>query len=117
MIEVHIIRGSQLVPKIVSVQVKGHANYDKSGKDLVCAAVSAITIGTMNAIEVLTSTNLDPKVDEGFLFVTLNHIHPASDIILNNIHYSLESMIVMLETIQEAYPAYVSIRTSFSKGG
>lgn len=117
MIVAHIVRVSHLDRKIVSVEVKGHANFDKSGKDLVCAAVSAITIGTMNAIEVLTSINLNPKVDEGFMFVSLAEVHPDSDNRLTNIHYSLESMIVMLHTIQEAYPAYLSIRTSYSKGG
>lgn len=35
---------------ICSVTIKGHANYDDYGKDIVCASVSGIVITTINGI-------------------------------------------------------------------
>ena len=32
------------------IEIKGHANYDDYGKDIVCASVSSIVITTINAI-------------------------------------------------------------------
>lgn len=41
--------------KIVKVEVSGHANFDQVGKDIVCAGVSAIIFGTLNALDNLVS--------------------------------------------------------------
>ena len=36
---------------IISVlEVSGHSNYDEKGKDIVCAGVSAIIVGGLNAL-------------------------------------------------------------------
>ena len=32
------------------IEIKGHANYDDYGKDIVCASVSSIVISTINDI-------------------------------------------------------------------
>ena len=34
-----------------SLTVSGHANFDKYGKDIVCAGVSAVVTGGINALE------------------------------------------------------------------
>ena len=36
---------------VKSLTVSGHANYDKYGKDIVCAGVSAVVTGGINALE------------------------------------------------------------------
>ena len=36
--------------KIISFEVSGHSNYDEKGKDIVCAGVSAIVVGGINAL-------------------------------------------------------------------
>jgi len=46
--------------RIVDFEVTGHAGYDKSGKDIVCSAVSALTIGAINSVEKLLNIDLDP---------------------------------------------------------
>ncbi len=38
----------------IGFSVVGHAGYDKIGKDIICAAVSALTINTINSIDELT---------------------------------------------------------------
>lgn len=37
--------------RISEFKISGHADYDEPGKDIVCSAVSAASIGTINAIE------------------------------------------------------------------
>jgi hypothetical protein len=39
---------------IVGFCVNGHAGYADSGEDIVCSAVSALTISVINSIETLT---------------------------------------------------------------
>ncbi len=36
--------------QIVEITIKGHANYEEYGKDIVCAAISSIVITSVNAI-------------------------------------------------------------------
>lgn len=45
-------------------EVTGHAEYDEPGKDIICSAVSALTINTVNAIEKLTKDSLVTEADE-----------------------------------------------------
>jgi len=40
--------------KYIGFSVSGHAGYAKRGQDIVCAAVSALTINTINSIENFT---------------------------------------------------------------
>ncbi|MBE6631081.1 MAG: ribosomal-processing cysteine protease Prp [Ruminococcaceae bacterium] len=42
----------------------GHAGYAESGDDIVCAAISAMTMLVINAIEVSYSSDVDFTMDE-----------------------------------------------------
>ena len=44
--------------------VSGHAGYAKAGKDIVCSAVSALCINTVNSVDRLTKNNFDVNIDE-----------------------------------------------------
>ncbi len=95
--------------KINSFTVKGHANAADYGQDLVCAAVTAVTNGTVNAIEVLTKTDPDVKFDAtgGFL----QYIVPQETSVENAqvIHILLQAMVVSLETIQKQNDKHIQI--------
>ena len=43
---------------------KGHAGYAESGDDIVCSAVSAMTMLIINAIEVTYASNVEYTIDE-----------------------------------------------------
>ena len=45
--------------------VTGHALFDQKGRDIVCAAVSILTINTVNALELYTDAAFDLKTDDG----------------------------------------------------
>lgn len=42
-----------------SFSCAGHAEYDDSGKDIICSAVSILVINTANAIDKLTDSKLE----------------------------------------------------------
>ena len=45
----------------------GHAGYGEEGTDIICAAVSALMINTVNSIETFTEDEFDVKVEDGLL--------------------------------------------------
>lgn len=45
-------------------KVSGHANYAEIGEDILCSAISALTINTINSIEELTSNHILYEMNE-----------------------------------------------------
>ena len=48
---------------------KGHAGYAEEGQDIVCAAVSALIITTVNSLEKLTDDKFDVQEKDGFVSI------------------------------------------------
>lgn len=44
--------------------VSGHAGYDEAGKDIVCSAVSAMTMLVINTIEVVFACDVNYTIDD-----------------------------------------------------
>lgn len=94
--------------KIEAFTVTGHAYYGKPGHDIVCAGVSAVTVGTVNAVEKLTGVPLPNEMREGLLKVRIPAEQDESK--SAQIQLLLESMVVMIETIEDAYGQYIALR-------
>lgn len=112
MIRVKITRDAA-TGTIRSFDVNGHANFDDPGKDIVCAGVSAVTFGTVNAVEALTGSGLECKVGKrGELSARLPQVEesPTGD----RTQLLLESMLVMLRTIEQSYGEFISIQEEHS---
>ncbi|MDQ0196780.1 ribosomal-processing cysteine protease Prp [Paenibacillus wynnii] len=107
MISVQITRSSES-GTIVGFEIKGHAGYAKRGEDIVCAGVSAVTVGTVNSIEVLTGVSMDTSMKNGFLSGTLGSVDDSG--ISAKVQLLLESMVVMLNDIAESYGKYIQIQ-------
>jgi len=86
------------------LHVSGHANYSEHGSDIVCAAVSSMTILTINAIE---KFGLENKVklthsDEGLIELeVLSHDNTIENLLLN--------LIDNLEVLESDYQNYIRI--------
>jgi uncharacterized protein YsxB (DUF464 family) len=94
---------------IEQVEIKGHSGYAKSGKDIVCSAVSAITqTALLGLIEVSTQKVDYTKNDEkGYLnFFVPPHLDEIEKIKQQTI---LESMIIGLRDIQKGFSAFVKV--------
>jgi len=95
---------------IEGFEVEGHANYAKAGQDIVCAGVSAVTVGTVNSIETLTGIVMDSEMENGFLNANLPSSVVIQPEVMNQVQLLLASMVVMLEGIEGSYGKYIKIQ-------
>ncbi len=89
---------------IVSLTASGHALFAPSGKDLVCAAVSSILTGALNALDEeyreQTELVLNPKTNRISIQVL------CSD---SSLQSCLRFLHNQLKTVQERYPKHIRI--------
>lgn len=86
---------------VKSLTVSGHANYDKYGKDIVCAGVSAVVTGGINALESQVS-NIEIISNKNELGVKVINSNEYIQIVLKTI-------LIQLETIESSYKKYIKI--------
>ncbi|WP_139490286.1 ribosomal-processing cysteine protease Prp [Brevibacillus dissolubilis] len=108
MIDVKVTRDE--AHEIVEITLTGHAGAGKLGEDIVCAAVSAVSFGNLNAVHLLLGTVPDVQTlpqEGGFLRWSL---HPLEDASLHEKQQLLaESMIIALVAIAQQYGKYIRV--------
>ncbi|MFD1429914.1 ribosomal-processing cysteine protease Prp [Lacticaseibacillus mingshuiensis] len=92
--------------------ITGHADSGDFGHDIVCAAVSAVSIGAVNGIESLAGFEPDVQADE----VNGGHLDVAFDKTVSGEQHHiaqllLENLLLSLQSIAEQYGDYVTITT------
>ena len=94
---------------IISFSMSGHAGYADPGQDIVCAAASGISFGTINAIDQLLNTKLHIEMDEktGFLHCVVPTTLETST--QEKVQLLLEGMLVSLESVASEYGQYITI--------
>lgn len=92
--------------RIASFEASGHAGSARYGKDIVCAAVSAVTLTAIEGLRHVAG--LDPQVvindDTGFLSVDL-----GSDLANHEAQTILATMLAGLRAIANDNPRYVML--------
>ncbi|MFS0612554.1 ribosomal-processing cysteine protease Prp [Lederbergia ruris] len=89
--------------------MQGHAQFADKGEDIVCAGVSAVAFGSLNAVIALTPIEPDISIEEdGFLECQLPY--PMEEEVKKQVQLLLEGMIVSLQTIEREYPEFVKIK-------
>jgi uncharacterized protein YsxB (DUF464 family) len=84
---------------ITGFKLSGHALFSEYGSDIVCAAVSALVINTINSIENFTSDKFHLEQDENKGIMEFHVITPMS----NNTNLLLSSLALGLEGIAQEY--------------
>ena len=86
--------------------VKGHSNYAPKGSDIVCAGVSAIVVGGINAICSLVNDNqINYEVEDGYVRLSsLNNIE------VQNI---LKVIVIQLKSVEDSYSKHIKIVESY----
>ena len=51
----------------IAFESKGHAGFAEAGRDIICSAVSALTINAVNSIDAFTDDIMHVKSEEGYL--------------------------------------------------
>lgn len=98
--------------KLMSVEISGHAEAGPYGHDIVCAAVSALSIGTVNSLIDIAEIPVDIVSAEdsgGYLKFTL----PA-DLTQKQIETAqilMKSLYLSLKSTEEEYSKYLRINS------
>ena len=90
----------------VGFKALGHAGYAEEGEDIVCAAISILTINTMNAIETFTDADVSLETDEEIGFMEYRIYKPTKETSL-----LLDTMVLGLKTMadDENYAEYIDL--------
>ena len=74
----------------------GHADYSKNGDpDILCSAISALTIHTINGLERSAGQKLDVKTDEstGFIrCIILDELSEGAKVLMDSFEYSVSEL-------------------------
>ena len=99
MIKINISKKDNLIEEIF---IKGHALFDQSGKDIVCASVSSIAITTVNAIIKYKPGSIKYEEKDGYLKIEILSHDDLVDLLLNN-------MVDLLKELETQYSKYIKI--------
>ena len=108
MIRVNVFRNK--TGDIYGLRLKGHADFAEEGSDIVCSAVSVLTINTINCIELFTSENFECETDEkkgGYLSLNLPDTRQGKANC--DVQLLLKAMLNGLNDIEKEYGCYISI--------
>lgn len=95
MINVHITQNNLIV--------KGHAGYAECGKDIVCAAVSALTQGLIHSLNALTEDEISGEVKDGYVEIKFESLSEQGQLLM-------DSFFIAVTDIQETYGSqYVTV--------
>ena len=95
--------------RIHKFELNGHAGYAEYGQDIVCAAVSALSISAVNGLEYFLPIKPEIDVNDplGFLSCTLPSLEPQT---LDQAQWILKTFVLGIESIQQSYgEKYVKI--------
>ncbi|MCI8484896.1 MAG: ribosomal-processing cysteine protease Prp [Lachnospiraceae bacterium] len=97
MICVTIYKNSE--QEYTAFQCMGHAEYAEAGYDIVCAAVSALVLNTINSIEKLVSDpfEIETEQESGFIDFSLKEGYSKDSLLL------IRSLVLGLQGIQKNY--------------
>ncbi|MEK3798011.1 ribosomal-processing cysteine protease Prp [Peribacillus sp. FSL H8-0477] len=95
--------------RIHSFTLSGHADFAKKGSDIVCAGVSAVTFGAVNAV--MSLTDVKPEIKQSGQGGYLNCVIPEdiSESSREKVQLLLDGMLVSLQTIERDYGKYMKI--------
>ncbi|MTH52991.1 ribosomal-processing cysteine protease Prp [Bacillus mangrovi] len=107
MINVTVNRSSS--GAIQSFSMSGHAEFDDTGKDLVCAGASCVAFGSINAVHALTGIDPVIETDQKNGYLSFQWPESASGEAFEKGQLLLEGMLVSMRTIEEQYGEYIRI--------
>ncbi|AXF55779.1 ribosomal-processing cysteine protease Prp [Salicibibacter kimchii] len=100
---------------IQSFTLSGHANAADYGEDIVCAGVSAVAIGTVNAIEALCAAplDLDSEGDGGYMHGAIPDTWSGRE--AEDGQLLLEGMLVAINGIQDSYGDFIKVTEKYKE--
>lgn len=84
------------------IKIEGHAHYAEAGRDIVCAAVSALVQTLIQSVEELTADQIKYSMQPGTVDINFRDLSEHAQLLVN-------SFFVGLEMIASGYPDNVQI--------
>lgn len=78
------------------LEVRGHAGYAKKGNDIVCAAISALSLGLAHSLEALTDSEISHEISNGYLKIEYKNLSKQGKLLI-------DSFFIIVSDIQCAY--------------
>lgn len=104
MIDIVLTRRNE---SIVAIESSGHAQYCESGKDIVCAAVSALIQAAVLGLKDYAKLAVGSEIVDGNVYFTLeSNIAPTDRVKADAI---LETMRLGLISIRQGYSDFIQI--------
>ena len=105
---IRIVAYRDAASRWVGFSASGHSGYAEEGSDIVCAAVSALTITCVNSLEALLG--VQPQIEGGEdgrlkCLVTL----PQNEQTVTGIQLLFGSLMLGLEQMAQDWPKYVKL--------
>lgn len=92
--------------KIVSVRLSGHAESVDEGFDMVCSAVSAISLTIANGITEIIKVKPEIGLEDGFLSLNLDMLTNED---IDKCQILLETMLLGFKNIEINYGEYIKL--------
>ena len=93
--------------RITGFSVSGHSGYSEAGRDIVCAAISAVVTMAEATINDVCGAKAKVRVKDEDARVTL--MLPASCDEEETVQAVLSGMLVTLLSLKEDYPDYIEV--------
>ena len=87
---------------IANVEIKGHTNYNESGKDIVCASISSIVTTSINAL-IRLDKKIEVEIKDGYTNISILKSDEQTEILLIN-------MLELLKELEEIYPKNIKYK-------
>lgn len=88
--------------RIRKFELSGHAGYAENGQDIVCAAISALSISAANGLELFLPQKPEVQVrdSDGYLTCSLPELDLQT---LEQAQWILKTMVLGIEKIRQSY--------------
>lgn len=104
MTEVTLFRSEK---RLVGYEVRYHTGFAQAGEDIVCSAISALTLASANGITEVLKLSMAIDVGDAFLYCMLDKEIIGSD--FDNAEIILNTMALGLRSIESEYSDFIKI--------
>lgn len=92
--------------RIVDVNISGHAESVDEGYDMVCSAVSAISLTIANGVTEVVKVNPSITIKDGFLNMNFEMLSKNN---IDECQILLQTMLLGLKSVETNYGDYISV--------
>lgn len=92
--------------ELVSFFINGHSGYAEFNHDIICSAVSALSISIANGIIEIQKIEADVSMKDGFLSLSVDSKDHQD---IKNCQVLLQTMLLGVKSIEKQYSDYIKV--------